>query len=77
MPEDPSREPGTASPPSTPAPQNPLPPLLEYPSRRPPPESDTEKWSDFFRALLIVFGTIALLLFSTFGLCGLLGRGCG
>lgn len=55
----------------------PAPPLLNYPSARPPPEPETEKWSEVVRAMLIVLGSLALLFFATFGLCGLLGRGCG
>lgn len=55
----------------------PLPPLLDYPSRPPPPEPETERWSDVLRAALIVFGSIAILFFGVFGLCGLAGRGCG
>ena len=73
MPDDPPRDP------SPPPPLSPLPPLLDYPTRPTQAETETgtEQWADFFRALLIVFGSIALLFFSTFGLCGLLGRGCG
>ena len=77
MPDEPPREPAPqpATAPKPPLP--PLPPLLDYPSRPPPPEPEGERWSDFFRALVIVFGTIALIFIATFGLCGLLGRGCG
>lgn len=80
MSDDPPREssPPPPPPPTIP-PRPPLPPLLDYPTRPTQIETETgtERWADFFRALLIVFGSIALLFFSTFGLCGLLGRGCG
>ena len=55
----------------------PPPPLLDYPSLAPPPEPGTERWSEVLRAALIVFGVLAFLFFGVFGLCGLLGRGCG
>lgn len=54
-----------------------LPPLLNYPSLAPPPEAGTERWPEMLRAVLIVFGALAFLFFGVFGLCGLLGRGCG
>lgn len=57
--------------------QPPLPPLLDYPTPPPPPEPETERWSDVLRASLIVFGSLAVLFFGIFGLCGLMGRGCG
>ena len=52
-------------------------PLLDYPSRPAAPEPETERWGEVVRAMLIVLSAIALLFFGTFGLCGLLGRGCG
>lgn len=60
-----------------PPPHSPLPTLLDYPSLGPPPEPGTERWPDVLRAVLIVFGLLAFLFFGVFGLCGLLGRGCG
>ena len=52
------------------------PPVLDYPSIPPNPELDSEKWSDVFRASLIVFGILGFLLFISYGLCGGLIRGC-
>lgn len=74
MSEEQPREP---SPPASQPPKAPLPPLLDYPSRQPPPEAETERWGDVLRAVLIVFGSITFLFVGIFGLCGLLGRGCG
>ena len=71
LPPDPPPEP------PPPPPKAPLPPLLEYPSPRPPSELETERWGDVARAVLIVFGSLAFLFFGVFGFCGLLGRGCG
>ena len=53
------------------------PPLLDYPSRPPTPELDSEPWPQVVRALLIVFGIMAFLMFVLYGLCGGLVRGCG
>jgi hypothetical protein len=69
-PKPPDDAPPQALPPSPP-------PLLDYPSPAPPPDPGTERWSEVLRALLIVFGALAVLFFGGFGVCGLLGRGCG
>ena len=53
------------------------PPLLDSPSR--PAKSDdldTERWSDVARAMLVVFGFLAILFVIGFGACGVLLRGC-
>ena len=56
-------------------------PLLDYPS---PPTTDdddgfgeTESWPEIGRAMLIVFSVLGIMFFVTFGLCGVLFRGCG
>ena len=59
-----------------PAPEG-KPPLLDYPSLPPPAEPEGERWSEVFRALLVVFGFLGLLFFIAFGVCGVLARGCG
>jgi hypothetical protein len=54
------------------------PPLLDYPSAvSGPEEGETESWSEVGRALLIVFGVLALMFLITFGLCGVFAQGCG
>jgi hypothetical protein len=54
------------------------PPLLDYPPVPFDPEDrDTESWFEVGRAMLIVFGVLAFLFVVTFGLCGVLARGCG
>jgi hypothetical protein len=63
--------------PERPPPAPAKPPLLDYPTPAPPDERDSERWSEVARALLIVFGVIGLLFFIAFGVCGVLGRGCG
>jgi hypothetical protein len=53
------------------------PPLLDYPTPAPPGERETESWSEVVRALGVIFGVIGLLFFLSFGICGVLLRGCG
>lgn len=83
MPDEPPHAAGDAPQPSDPPPPDArLPPaspplLLNYPSLTPPPEPGTERWPEVLRAAVIVFGVLAFLFFGVFGLCGLLGRGCG
>ena len=66
--------------PVTPPPVADKPPLLDYPS---PPTTDddgfgeTESWPEIGRAMLIVFSVLGIMFFVTFGLCGVLFRGCG
>jgi hypothetical protein len=73
------QQPGEPSPtpPPPPPPPSPAPPVLDYPSRPPTSEPETEQWSEIARAMLIVLSALAAFFFATFGLCGLLGRGCG
>jgi hypothetical protein len=53
------------------------PPLLDYSSRPIDPELDSERWSEVFRAMLVVFGVLGALFLIGFGFCGVLMRGCG
>ncbi len=76
-PSPPPAPPHPSSPSPGNAPGSSLPPLLDYTGRRPQPEQETEQWGEVLRALVVVFGAIAILFFAWFGLCGLLGRGCG
>ena len=74
--DDGNREPSEPSLPPQAAPKTP--PLLDYPG--PITEGnygETESWAEVGRALLIVFGVLALMFFLTFGLCGVFARGCG
>jgi hypothetical protein len=75
MPDDESPEHPSPPPESAPLPCKP--PLLDYPSLPPPAEPEGERWSEVFRALLVVFGFLGLLFFISFGVCGVLARGCG
>jgi hypothetical protein len=63
--------------PDAPRPPETKSPLLDYPSLPTPAEPEGESWSEVFRALLVVFGFLGVLLFISFGLCGVLARGCG
>lgn len=66
--------------PPPPEPDKPL--LLDYPSVVTTTDADdgfgeTESWPEIGRAMLIVFSVLGVMFFITFGLCGVLLRGCG
>jgi hypothetical protein len=60
--------------PSQPREPHDAPPLLDYSH---PSEIDSEPWPNMLRAFAVVFGALLFLFVIFFGLCGVLGHGCG